>query len=162
MRPALHETVLLAAARLFAEMPMGEDADCCVFVRRLMELVYGAPRVNTVPLWRWHLWATDGAGPWEPVFAARDAGVVVMSMWPASMQWTMVQGWRAPVDPTRGQWPPAKGTTGHTFLWCSLGSGQGLMLDSARARGPRLAMRAEPRLYEEFKGGMSMAALVEP
>lgn len=158
MNADLHTLVLMAAAQLIAEVPIGSDADCCVFVRRLLELVYGRQRVGAVPLWRWHLWAEEGAGPWEPVLAARDAGIASVAPWLSPMQWTVVQGWRSAVD----DWPPRPGVYGHTFLWCGLSAGQGLMLQSSRTKGPSISMMAEARLFESYKGGMSMAALIEP
>jgi hypothetical protein len=143
------------AAKQAIDPRRASDADCCVFVRNVLRLVYGEQRIDAVPLWRWHLWAEEGAGPFEPVIAAVDAGIAMRTTGPQVGRWAIVQGWRGV--------PLAPGVTGHTFLWGQLDEAYGLQLDSTRTRGPRLSTWARwSEIVAPYRGGLAVGVLERP
>lgn len=146
-----------AVGQLVEEDPRRGAVPCCEFVRRILRTLYGEEYIDVVPIWRWNLWADKGAGPWEPVVAARDAQVAdVVSTPPASpvysiMRWHVVQGWRGE--------PLAKGVTGHTFFARPLTNETWAVVDATERREPSMRFEGRLDLEREYAGGLAVARL---
>ena len=151
---------VVTLAALTAERP------CCVYARRVLRLTYGADVVDREPVWRWHLVAERGAGPWEPVAAAIDARVGVGVDEPVGQGWHLVQGWRGPVEGEgadgRPLWPPRPGVSGHTFLLRVVHGELCEILDSTERSGSRMRWARWSALELEFRGGLAVAVLRRP
>lgn len=157
--------ILPAAAHVAKALDRDSDRDCCVFARLVLRQSYGALSIDAVPAWRWHMVVERGAGAWEPVIAARDAGIVegytvprdpsLPPSPPPTGRWALVQGWRGVAL--------APGVTGHTFLYRSLTDETGVVVDSTRGRGPRAGGFARwAELVREYRGGLAVAVLRPP
>lgn len=135
---------------------------CCEFVRLVLRELWGAQLVDVVPIWRWNLWTDRGAGPWEPVLAARDAmltdevflptvGGEMHPRYLAPQRWYVAQGWRGE--------PLAKGVTGHTFFVRALASRTVAVVDATERREPSARFEDYAALCKEFDGGLATARL---
>jgi hypothetical protein len=153
-----------AAVAALADLHQPSDRDCCVWARLVLRRAYGAEVVDAVPLWRWHLWQSAGAGPWEPAWAALMAGIAtdvvvgVEALPDAPRSPVLCQGWRGE--------PFAPGVTGHNWIWIPTPGtdGYGEVLDSTRDRGPRLTglLRWSDYVGQVRAGGVAVAALKRP
>ena len=159
-----------AAARARAAIRTDTDRQCCVYARALLRLAYGADVIDEVPTWRWHLIAERGAGPWEPVHAAIDAGIGTgvglseLGRARAGRPWLLGQGWRGPVEDEdhdgRPYWPPRY--SGHTFLLRVVAGDTVEIIDSTERTGGDLRWGSLNELGQEFRGGIAFARLHLP
>lgn len=147
-----------AAAELHPGPEIGEA--CCVYARRMTELVHGTAAIARAPLALWILFA-DSGDPWGPVNAVVQAGLAagpVLSDLPADGRWYRAQGWRGT--------PFAPGVSGHTFTaFRDVGRTTTRILDAAAGRagnGEGNRVVDWPGFATQFTGGIRVVALQEP
>lgn len=155
--------MLRAAAEVVEGHVRRGAVPCTEFVRLVLREAWGEQLVDMVPAWRWNLVVERGAGPWEPVLAARDAALCDAApflpsppgaMHPAVLEplrWYVAQGWRGT--------PLAPGVSGHAFLVRALTPQTVVVLDATERREPSARFEDWTDLRKEFDGGLAVVRI---
>jgi hypothetical protein len=160
-------TILTAGAAALRALAEPSDRDCCVFALDVLSRAYALPQPTPDQRALWMIYPDGGRVPasrvWGPPAAAVQAGIATsfaVGVAPRGAGWYLCQGWtRVERDGTVVP-DPIRGVTGHTWLWWSITSELGVVLESSRELGVRVdGFEWWSSRASRYLGGVAIAAL---